>query len=620
VAQRTDDDLVRITVVLPEYIVERELGRGGMGVVFTGRHRRLDRPVAIKELPPAIAMDDEVRERFATEARTLASLAHPHIVPIFDYVEREGLCLIVMEQLPGGTLWDKFVTTGVTSPSACAFVMASCAALQHAHDRRVLHLDVKPDNLMFDADGLLKVTDFGISSVIGGGRTLGTVDGTVLGTPAYMAPEQARGDELIPATDTYAAGVMLYEMLSGQLPWLGAETAADLLRQRLDEDPIVLSDVAPRVPQPIVEVVMHSLRREADERYTSAEDFGAALGEACAAGWGSDWLDHAGVAIQGSQRLAIAARTGPAEGEGEHGFAAGAGGAAPSLSVMRAGGGRRLAGLDLNRLNEGDLVDVEDLLHPPPPPRRAIIVTAILAVLALIAAVVGLGGLSHDVNVPRGAVFVAGDDIASGDRVEADLSHDVLVTIRNRSLADRSDEVVLRLSTIGIPLGTASAAAINGRAVIDPGTMRLLAAGKVEGEIELRNKGSEIVTSDFPFRSTSPWYLTAMGIGSLLVLLIAAANLESSLKPLSRGRSRSISVIGGVVWGAVIACSVVALSAALSIAEMTIVSLLVSGLFGAAAGVSSCYVAAGMGRRRKLRRALKRAERRHSRETQGVTV
>src|SRR5204863_8901848 len=228
---------------MPEYIVEREVGRGGMGVVYLGRQRRLDRPVAIKELPPAIAVDEDVRERFSTEARTLASLSHPHIVPIFDYVERENLCLIVMEQLPGGTLWDRFVNTGVTTPAACAYVMACCAALQHAHDRRVLHLDVKPDNLMYDQDGVLKVTDFGISSVIGGGRTLGTVDGTVLGTPAYMAPEQARGDELSPATDTYATGVMLYELLSGQLPWIGAESAAELLRQRLDQDPIPLGNV-----------------------------------------------------------------------------------------------------------------------------------------------------------------------------------------------------------------------------------------------------------------------------------------------------------------------------------------------------------------------------------------
>jgi serine/threonine-protein kinase len=601
---------------LPEYIVERELGRGGMGVVFTGRHRRLDRPVAIKELPPAIAMDDEVRERFATEARTLASLAHPHIVPIFDYVEREGLCLIVMEQLPGGTLWDRFVTTGVTTPAACALVMASCAALQHAHDRRVLHLDVKPDNLMFDAEGLLKVTDFGISSVIGGGRTLGTVDGTVLGTPAYMAPEQARGQELSPATDTYAAGVMLYEMLSGQLPWTGAETAADLLRQRLDEDPIPLQIAAPRVPDPIAAVVMHSLGREPEERFSSAEDFGAAIGEAAAAGWGSDWLDHAHVAILGSQRLAMAARSSAATGVGVAGdFTSGEGAAAPSLSVIRAGGIPRLAGLDLNRLNEGDLVDIEDLLHPPDPPRRAIIATAVLAFVMLVVAVVGIGSPPRDESARGSRVTIAGHNVASGDRVAVNLSHEVPVTINDAGLAARTDEVVLRLSTLGVPLGEADAPAIDGRATIDPGTMRLLAAGKVTGEIELRRRGETLRSDQFPVRATNPWYLTAMGIGALLVLLIVLANLESTLKPLSHGRARRASRVRAAVWGATAAAAVVALSASLSITEMTWPTIIVAALLGAAAGVVSCDVAIGTGRRRKLRRALKRAERRVSQRT-----
>jgi serine/threonine protein kinase len=191
-------DSTRIAEAMPDYDVERELGRGGMGVVYLGRHRRLDRGVAIKELPPNFAADPEVRDRFSTEARTLAGLSHPHIVPIFDYVEREGLCLIVMEQLPGGTVWDRFTTTGLTPPTACAVVMACCAALEHAHSKGVLHLDVKPDNLMFDAESAVKVTDFGIARVISGDRTMGTVNGQVLGTPAYMSPEQARGDELSP--------------------------------------------------------------------------------------------------------------------------------------------------------------------------------------------------------------------------------------------------------------------------------------------------------------------------------------------------------------------------------------------------------------------------------------
>ncbi|MFL6206319.1 MAG: serine/threonine-protein kinase, partial [Acidimicrobiales bacterium] len=326
-------DMGRIADAIPDYDVQRELGRGGMGIVYLGRHRRLDRGVAIKELPPSFAAEPEVRERFSTEARTLAGLSHPHIVPIFDYVEREGLCLIVMEQLPGGTVWDRFTSSGLTPPTACAVVMACCAALQHAHSKGVLHLDVKPDNLMFDAESAVKVTDFGIARVISGDRTMGTVDGQVLGTPAYMSPEQARGEDLTPASDVYAAGVMLYELLSGQLPWQGAETASELLSQRLREDPIPLRDVAPHVPQPLADVVMTSLSRDVTTRYQRAEDLGVAIGEACADSWGPGWLDHSGVAIVGSERLSRAART-----TGHHtGAAAAATGTAPAPVITGTG-------------------------------------------------------------------------------------------------------------------------------------------------------------------------------------------------------------------------------------------------------------------------------------------
>ena len=325
------DDLSRIAEALPDYEVEKELGRGGMGVVLRAHHKRLGRAVAIKELPEAFATEPDVRDRFTTEARTLATLAHPHIVPVYDYVERGALCLIVMEELPGGTVWERFTTIGLTAPAACAITLACSAALQHAHDKGVLHLDVKPDNLMFDGSGTIKVTDFGISRVISGDRLLATVDGQVLGTPAYMSPEQARGEGLDASSDVYSCGVMLYELLSGRLPWTGAETASELLIQRLEENPRPLRELAPHIPVPIAEVVMRAIEREREKRYRRAEDLGLALATACADSWGPLWLDHAGVLLIGSDRLSMAART-----TSQHGSSAAA---ASSDAATRGSGG-----------------------------------------------------------------------------------------------------------------------------------------------------------------------------------------------------------------------------------------------------------------------------------------
>src|ERR1700738_3621737 len=141
-----------IVAALPEYDIGGELGRGGFGLVLSGRHRQLRRDVAIKELPPALAADPRVRARFAAEARVLASLSHPHIVPIYDYVERDGLCLLVMEKLTGGTLWDRFKQQGLGVESTCAVAMAACTALHYAHQRGVLHRDVKPENLLYSSE------------------------------------------------------------------------------------------------------------------------------------------------------------------------------------------------------------------------------------------------------------------------------------------------------------------------------------------------------------------------------------------------------------------------------------------------------------------------------------
>ncbi len=183
----------QVAQALPSYEIGEELGRGAWGVVISARHQALGRYVAVKQLPRAFAADAAVRARFVTEARLLASLDHPHVVPVFDFVEKDGLCLLVMELLPGGTVWNRFSGQGFSPPAACATVLAASAGLQAAHEKNVLHRDVKPENLMFSSDGVLKVTDFGIAKVVGGDSTLATRAGEVLGTPAYIAPEQARG-------------------------------------------------------------------------------------------------------------------------------------------------------------------------------------------------------------------------------------------------------------------------------------------------------------------------------------------------------------------------------------------------------------------------------------------
>ena len=289
-------DRASVASALPDYDIGDELGRGGWGVVLAGRHRRLGRDVAIKQLPPSFANDPDVRSRFVAEARLLASLDHPHIVPVYDYVERGGLCLLVMEQLSGGTVWSRFSKEGLDPQLTCAIALCTAVALDYAHGHGVLHRDIKPENLLFTSDrGQLKVGDFGIARVLSGGRTMATAAGDVLGTPAYMAPEQATGSAVTPATDVYALGVTVYEMLSGSLPFPPADSALAVLYQRVHTSPLPLSDVAPHVPTPLADVVMWALTTEPTDRPATADAFAMALAERATEVFGPGWLPRTGL-------------------------------------------------------------------------------------------------------------------------------------------------------------------------------------------------------------------------------------------------------------------------------------------------------------------------------------
>jgi serine/threonine-protein kinase len=325
----------RVEAALPGYEIGGELGRGGWGVVLEGRHRQLQREVAIKQLPAAFASDPTVRARFVAEARVLASLDHPHVVPVFDYVENEDVCLLVMEKLPGGTVWKEFSTTGLTMPSVCAIVMAACAGLNAAHAKGILHRDVKPENLMFSATRTLKVTDFGIAKVLAGSETKATRAGEILGTPAYMAPEQVLNKQLTPATDVYAVGMMLYELLSGRLPF-SQEDAMALLFCQLNDIPTPLREVAPSVPPKLAAVTMRSLEKDPTARYATTEDLGVALGEAATEAWDPGWLQQSNVAVMATGRMA--AVTTQAQGLADTGAPPGvstAGGGGASAATVR---------------------------------------------------------------------------------------------------------------------------------------------------------------------------------------------------------------------------------------------------------------------------------------------
>lgn len=282
-----------VAAALPTYEIGGELGRGAHGVVLAGTHRTLERPVAIKQLPRGLGSEPEVKQRFITEARTLASFDHPNIVPIYDFVERDGVCLLVMERLTGGTLWDRMQHARLDAGFASGVVLAACAGLEYAHSRGVLHRDVKPENLMFNAAGVLKLTDFGIAKVIGG-LTLQTQAGYALGTPAYMGPEQAQGIALTPAADVYSLGTVLYELLAGALPYSANSDPVAALYQHVHTDPTPLSEKAPELEPRLAAVVDRALARDLDDRYASAAEFAADLDAAAREAWGDDWAERAG--------------------------------------------------------------------------------------------------------------------------------------------------------------------------------------------------------------------------------------------------------------------------------------------------------------------------------------
>jgi eukaryotic-like serine/threonine-protein kinase len=254
-------------------MVERTLGRGGMATVELAFDEQLGRRVAIKRLFPSLAADDLFLTRFLREARLAASLTHPNLVAVYDVGDEEGVPFIVMEYVEGEPLSALMARTGAMEPDlAVDLVLQICAGLEHAHAAGFVHRDIKPQNLLVRPDGIAKITDFGIAKTLQ--ATQLTEAGTVLGTAAYLAPEQAAGDRVTTAADLYSLGAVTYELLSGRQPYR-VESLGDLAFAQQSQPPPL-----PDAPPDLERAVMRALSADPKARPSSAAAFARELTEA----------------------------------------------------------------------------------------------------------------------------------------------------------------------------------------------------------------------------------------------------------------------------------------------------------------------------------------------------
>jgi eukaryotic-like serine/threonine-protein kinase len=260
------------------YELEELVGSGGMSSVYRAHDRLLERTVALKILHEQFTRDDDYVERFRREARAVAQLAHPNIVTVIDRGEQDGRQFIVFEYVDGMNLKELMTQEGPLSPrEAIELALQVARGLSFAHESGLVHRDVKPQNVLLDADGRAKVTDFGIAHAVDVDGM--TITGTIMGTSNYIAPEQARGQPVDEQTDVYSLGCVIYELLAGDVPFDGDNFVAVAMRHVNDPVPSV-RDLRPDVPPRLDWAIQQAMAKDHDERFESMADFAAEL-EAC---------------------------------------------------------------------------------------------------------------------------------------------------------------------------------------------------------------------------------------------------------------------------------------------------------------------------------------------------
>ncbi len=259
------------------YRVERLLASGGMGSVHMGFDQVLQRKVAIKELDVALSGDEEQTGRFRQEALALAGLAHPYIVPVYDLIEDDNRFWIVMELLPGGDLDQRIANNPPNVKTAINIIKAIAEGLAFAHNKGIVHRDIKPMNILFNSDGIPKLVDFGIAKLVQSQQSVvQTRDGLSLGSPTYMSPEQAEGKKDVDArADIYALGITFYKVLTGAVPFTG--DVGDVLRQQITAVPRPPREINPQISPELEVIVLKMLEKKPVDRFQTLEDFAVAL-------------------------------------------------------------------------------------------------------------------------------------------------------------------------------------------------------------------------------------------------------------------------------------------------------------------------------------------------------
>jgi beta-lactam-binding protein with PASTA domain len=259
----------RGTIFAGRYRLERKLGGGGMADVWLAEDQELGRKVAIKMLHDRYANDTQFVERFRREATHAAGLSHPNVVSIFDRGEAGGSYFIVMEYVEGRTLKELIVTRGPCPvPVAISYVRQVLAALRYAHRNGIVHRDIKPHNVLVDHEGRVKVADFGIARA---GSSQMTEAGSIIGTAQYLSPEQARGAPVDESSDLYSTGILLFELLTGKVPFTG-ETPVEIAMKHLSQVPPAPSSIRSEIPHDLDLVVLRALAKEPADRYRSAKE------------------------------------------------------------------------------------------------------------------------------------------------------------------------------------------------------------------------------------------------------------------------------------------------------------------------------------------------------------